>query len=170
MIVGLFVILSMSAQVNFKNKSFLKEVDKWQKGAKVVEYTDVPTSKMGKYFTVTKADELKGYAYVGRVNSCRAGGCDISGPDSESDFEYFDYFVLTDTAGAVVKVSIYNYQATYGEEVTAKSWLKQFIGYKGEKRLVVGKEIDGITGATSSVSAITGSVQDVVSEIKSFVK
>jgi Na+-translocating ferredoxin:NAD+ oxidoreductase RnfG subunit len=55
----------------------------------------------------------------------------------------------------VVQVKVFNYQATHGQEITAKSWLKQFIGYQGQKELKVNKDIDSISGATISTYAIT---------------
>lgn len=102
------------------------------------------------------------HAFVGRVNSCRSGGCSSElKPCPSEAFEYFDYFVLFDFAGQVLKVSVFNYRATHGQEITIKGWLKQFQGYNGVKDLVVGKDIDTISGATISVYGITENVQDV---------
>lgn len=157
----------MYSQVKLNNKPMLKAIDKWEKGAIVEECNKAVFTKMGEYYTITNSNELKGYAYIGRVNSCRSGGCAINGDESEEGFEYFDYFVITDPKGTVVNLGVCNYQASYGEEITAKSWLKQFVGFDGSKRLAVGKGIDGISGATSSVNAITENIQVVVEEIKS---
>ncbi|MCK4920537.1 MAG: FMN-binding protein [Bacteroidales bacterium] len=54
---------------------------------------------------------------------------------------------------------MHNYQATHGQEVTSPGWLKQFVGYDGIKSLVVGREIDAISGATISADAITMNLQ-----------
>jgi len=117
----------------------------------------------GKFFKVTenlKASEIK-YVYVGRVNSCRAGGCSNSGISTPQnlDSEYFDYYIFFDAAKTVKQVEVYNYAATHGYEITAKGWLKQFIGFAGKDTLLVNKDIDGITGATVSVYAITTDIQ-----------
>ena len=41
---------------------------------------------------------IKFLAYVGRVYSCRAGGCSIQMlNDPEGEYEYFDYFILFDS-------------------------------------------------------------------------
>jgi len=48
-------------------------------------------------------------------------------------------------------VKIYNYQASYGQEVTSSNWLKQFKNYTGKEELIVGRNIDAISGATISV-------------------
>jgi len=115
-----------------------------------------------KFFAVHRngSSELKGYLHFGRVNTCRAEGCSapgISGPAEKS--EYFDYTILFTPAMEVEDIRVYNYQASYGHEITARGWLKQFKGFSGEKTLEVGKHIDGISGATISVIAITDDVQ-----------
>ena len=114
----------------------------------------------GKYFKIgTENKENFNYMYIGRVYSCRGGGCTISNDSSkDGNSEYFDYFMLFDKKGTVQYVKIFNYQATHGHEVTAKGWLKQFEGFDGKRRLTVGKEIDTISGATISVNAITSDI------------
>lgn len=122
----------------------------------------------GKFFKIrTDASTLK-YAYVGRVTSCRAGGCGIQ-PEVPADglSEYFDYFILFDATGAVMTVRVYNYQATHGQEITVRGWLKQFIGFKANQELRVGKEVDSITGATISVYAITDDIREKTTLLQS---
>ncbi len=100
------------------------------------------------------------YVYIGRVNSCRAGGCStVSDSTYNLNSEYFDYFMFIDSAFKVMYVKVYNYAATHGQEITAKGWLKQFIGYDGKQPLYVGKDIDAISGATISVYAISSDIQ-----------
>jgi hypothetical protein len=114
----------------------------------------------GKFFrNKSEVSEVK-YVFVGRVNSCRAGGCSISGhvPDN-LESEYFEYFIFFDSSKTVRLVNVYNYQATHGYEITSKGWLKQFAGFSGKDTLEVDKNIDGISGATVSVYAITSDVQ-----------
>ncbi len=125
----------------------------------------------GKFFKMAEngiASEVK-YVYVGRVNSCRAGGCSNSGISTQQnlDSEYFDYFIFFDSAKTVELIEVYNYQASHGYEITAKGWLKQFIGFAGKDTLIVSKDIDGITGATVSVYAITEDVQAKTRLLKS---
>lgn len=114
---------------------------------------------MGKYFTLAKATGQ--YIYIGRVNACREGGClDPSIEKSMDDeFEYFDYYILFDSAFTVQEVKVYNYQATHGQEITSKNWLKQFRHYDGSKKLITGKNIDGISGATISVEALVYDIE-----------
>jgi len=74
--------------------------------------------------------------------------------------EFFDYLIVFDTNLSVQQVKVYNYQATHGQEVTTKGWLKQFQGYDGSRSLTVGKSIDAISGATVSVYEITNDIQE----------
>jgi hypothetical protein len=100
------------------------------------------------------------FVYVGRINSCRAGGCQVSlGAFQTGKPEFFDYYILFNPKGEVARVKIFNYQATHGQEVTVAGWLKQFIGYNGQETLKVGKHIDSISGATISVNALTADVE-----------
>ena len=116
----------------------------------------------GKYFVVSDKKNVSqiNYMYIGRVNSCRAGGCSIS-MDSNENFEteYFDYFILFDLECTVQLVRVFNYAATHGHEVSAKGWLKQFSGYNRTDTLEVGKNVDAISGATISVYAIAIDIQ-----------
>jgi FMN-binding domain len=113
----------------------------------------------GKYFHIKSVDKWIYTVYIGRVNSCRTGGCTSSESENiDSEYEFFDYFILFDPNGKVVSVRVFNYAATHGQEITVKGWLKQFYGYDGTKNLRVGKEIDSISGATISVYGI---VEDI---------
>lgn len=116
----------------------------------------------GKFFEVEiNSDEHKiKYIYIGRVSTCRAGGCSGSSePDTRSTSEFFDYYILYDANCKVRSVKVYNYQATHGQEISATSWLKQFIGYDGSHSLTGNKNIDAISGATISVFAISADVE-----------
>jgi len=117
---------------------------------------------LGKFYCLTNnptSSKIK-YIYIGRVNTCRAGGCSNDSNQANSkESEFFDYFILYDSTCSILKVKIYNYQATHGQEVTAKSWLKQFQGYSGKTELSVGKNVDAISGATISADATTFDIE-----------
>ncbi|MCG8580549.1 MAG: FMN-binding protein [Bacteroidales bacterium] len=124
----------------------------------------------GKFFTITSdnAGSDITHMYIGRVNSCRAGGCSRPGA-SFGDSEYFDYMILFNKNSEVALVKVFNYQATHGHEVTAKGWLKQFIGYNSdEAELEVGRNIDSISGATISVNGITADVSKKTQLLESY--
>jgi Na+-translocating ferredoxin:NAD+ oxidoreductase RnfG subunit len=67
----------------------------------------------------------------------------------------------------VQQVRIYNYQATHGQEITSKNWLRQFKNYTGEKELMAGKNIDAISGATISVDAIISDIEFITGALLS---
>jgi len=153
--------LMCQVSINFTPKSLRIELKK-AVGVEVElkEITLSPeiarTLHLGKFYSVngnTNILPVK-YVYVGRVNTCRAGGCTIKHDDKhESESEFFDYFIFFDATATVQLVKIHNYEATHGQEVTSNNWLKQFKNYNGKEELVVGKNIDAISGATISVDA-----------------
>ncbi len=170
---GIFLMLSIgiSAQdeIDYNPKALHSELGKLSDASDpLLLEIQIPKSLadknpiQGKYFALDyqQGDSPISFIYVGRVNSCRAGGCLASPEKKETGLsEYFDYFVLFDKETVVRQVKVYNYQATHGQEITAKGWLKQFVGYNGNQALRVGKEIDGISGATISVYGITADIE-----------
>ncbi len=155
-----------SGEIDFEHRSLLKTLKK-SNGSSDLEELHIPDSvapmlnEQGKYFRAgaNVTDKKVAYAYVGRVHSCRSGGCSAPGIEVNTGFEYFDYFILYNPKGRIVQVKVYNYQATHGQEITIKGWLRQFKDYKVTDSLKVGKQIDGIAGATISVHAITEDIR-----------
>ena len=123
----------------------------------------------GKFFEILCRGNRISTAYIGRVNSCRSGGCSgQTAPETGNDGEYFDYFILFDTQNRINAIRVYNYEATHGQEITVRGWLKQFIGFDGTDALRVGKEIDSISGATISVNGLVADVQSKSYLLKTF--
>ena len=175
-LVVLFLVVAneiVAQKINFTPRPIYKESQKlWDRDEVDLQEVKVPDSlyndillDKGKIFQTVSQDEILGFAYVGRIYSCRSGGCGMDDAPVEmvsidEDFEYFDYFILFDSALEVRKIRVFNYQATHGHEVSGKGWLKQFIGYKGQEKLEYGKNIDSISGATISANAITYNVME----------
>jgi hypothetical protein len=117
----------------------------------------------GKFFsfpTNPAVSKIK-YLYIGRVSTCRAGGCSINTnqkPDSSA--EYFDYLIFFDASCNVVQVKVSNFQSSRGQEITSNGWLSQFKNYNGKSELNAGKNVDAITGATITVDAMTHDIVD----------
>ncbi len=159
--------LAMSqAEIDYQPKSLGKTLHKAGiENLSLVEELTFPDSirnavtLRGKFFQIPSEQSSFKYIYIGRVNSCRAGGCSVSNNIESGGSEYFDYFILFDSKKTVQEVKVFNYQATHGQEVTVKSWLKQFIGHSEDQTLAVNKNIDGISGATISVYAITADIE-----------
>jgi len=118
-------------------------------------------------------NNLSGIMYMGKVKTCAIGGCVAINPlDASPDLnnEYFDYIIFFDTNAIIKKVRIIDYNATYGYEVCSKNWLKQFIGYFGNESLLVGKNVDGISGATISANAIATDITLQTQLVKSILE
>lgn len=129
---------------------------------------EIQTEGQGSFF-VQNLQPGTPYVYVGRVVSCRAGGCSAAGAAFQANApEYFDYFMLFNDQGEVLKLKVFNYRATHGHEITVAGWLKQFIGYNGREDLVVGKHIDSISGATISVNSLTSDVENKTRLLQAF--
>jgi Na+-translocating ferredoxin:NAD+ oxidoreductase RnfG subunit len=166
--------LAAQTSIDFFPKKLQKELNTTS-GIKIFLNEIIPPSNissqilLGKFYSVTtKPTSIKiKYIYIGRVNTCRTGGCSINSDQvNNKESEFFDYFILYDSACSILKVNIFNYQATHGQEVTAKSWLKQFIGYNGRTKLSVGKNVDAISGATISVEAVAFDIEHKTSLLK----
>jgi len=127
----------------------------------------------GKFYSVLEASNFSSvkYVYVGRVNTCRAGGCALKHiENSGGDSEFFDYFMFFDSTATVQLVKIYNYEASHGQEVTSSNWLKQFKNYNGNEELVAGRNIDAISGATISVDATTFDIEFRTTTLKKIIQ
>lgn len=77
----------------------------------------------------------------------------------------FDYLILLDNSGTIVKSKVLIYREEYGGEIGSTRWLKQFIGIKSSQKLTYKNEIDAISGATISVKSMIRSVNDVLKTV-----
>ena len=122
----------------------------------------------GSFYQVTAAAPVV-YAYLGRVQTCRAGGCAVGKPTQKPvSAEYFDYFILFDTTACIISVRVFNYQASHGHEISSRSWLRQFAGHSSETELKVGKNIDTISGATISVNNISSDISWRIKQLSAY--
>ncbi len=112
----------------------------------------------GKLFILITKTDSSSIVYIGRVNSCRANGCSTDNNSTNGSYEYFDYIIAFNKDMQIINIKVYNYQATHGQEITAKSWLKQFRYKENQAVFRINKNIDAISGATISVYAITDDV------------
>jgi hypothetical protein len=151
----------VSNNISFPAKKIHRSINKiWKiQNVDIELLSDIKHIEMGNFYRLKNNEKLQGYLYVGRVNSCRSGGCEIDRETREPSFEFFDYFVILDTSIVVKKVKIFNYQATHGHEVMSSGWLRQFIGYNGDEDLKYGRDIEAISGATISAKSLNADVQ-----------
>ena len=69
------------------------------------------------------------------------------------------FLVLFDTKGSITNVHIVKYREEYGGQISNQTWLEQFNGSNWNSSFQVGKDIDGISGATISVNSITKGIK-----------
>lgn len=96
---------------------------------------------------ISRADTLLGFAQVRNVK----------GKDQPITF-----LVAVDPAGRLRDVDILVYREPYGGEVAYEPWRRQFRGKGADSPLIVGRDIQGISGATISVNAVTSGVRRAV--------
>ncbi len=71
----------------------------------------------------------------------------------------FTYLIIFKPDGIIEKVSVLLYRENYGGEIASKRFLKQFAGKSNGLNMEYNQDIDGISGATISVQAITRAVK-----------
>ena len=65
------------------------------------------------------------------------------------------YLTCFNMDGQMINAHIVKYREDYGYEVGNRRWLNQFLGLDVSSDYKVGKNIDGISGATISVNSVT---------------
>ncbi len=68
------------------------------------------------------------------------------------------YLLVLDTLGAVVSVEILVYRESHGGEISATAFREQFRGKQPGDRLIPGRDIKTISGATISSRSVTSGV------------
>ena len=72
----------------------------------------------------------------------------------------FIFLIIFNPDGIIEKVSVLLYRENYGGEIASKRFLKQFEGKSNGQEMEYNQDIDGISGATISVQAITRAVKE----------
>ena len=72
----------------------------------------------------------------------------------------FTYLIIFKPEGIIEKVAVLLYRENYGGEIASKRFLKQFNGKSNGVNMEYNLDIDGISGATISVQAITRAVKE----------
>ena len=97
---------------------------------------------------------------------------DISQNDTTIAYAFLDnvmgksmpitFIVILNRDGSILSTNVIKYREAYGGEVGNLSWLSQFNKFNSNSSYKVGKELDGITGATISVNSLTKGIQKIV--------
>jgi Na+-translocating ferredoxin:NAD+ oxidoreductase RnfG subunit len=98
------------------------------------------------YWTISKDDTTIAYAFLDNVIG-------KSMP--------ITFLVILNINGNIINSKVIKYREAYGGEVGNIRWLKQFINRNKNSRYNVGKDINGISGATISVKSITKGIQKI---------
>ena len=87
-----------------------------------------------------------------------------------SKFHKFEYYIIFDTKGEILKVEVLNYNENYGAEICNKRWLKQFHQINTSSFFEYNTTVDGISGATLSVQSISSHIWNVTEKLKNYLK
>ena len=99
------------------------------------------------YWTISQNDTTIAYAFIDNVKG-------KSMP--------ITFMVILDKNGSIINTSIIKYREAYGGEVDNERWLAQFVNRNNNSSYKIGKNIDGITGATISVNSLSKGIQKIV--------
>ena len=83
-----------------------------------------------------------------------------------SKFHKFEYYIVFNNKGDLLKIEVLNYNENYGAEICNKRWLKQFQNINTSSFLTYNNSIDGISGATLSVQSISANSWQVTQKLK----
>jgi len=71
------------------------------------------------------------------------------------------FLVIMGIDGRIINLDVIKYREAYGGEVDNKNWLAQFTNSTDTSQFTVGKNIDGISGATISVNSLSKGIQKI---------
>ena len=71
------------------------------------------------------------------------------------------FLVIVEIDGRIINSEVIKYREAYGGEVGNKNWLAQFTHFSETSNFKLGKNIDGISGATISVNSLTKGIQKI---------
>jgi len=71
------------------------------------------------------------------------------------------FLVILNNEGNILASEVIKYREAYGSEVGNKNWLAQFTHFSDTTDFKVGKNIDGISGATISVNSLSKGIQKI---------
>ena len=98
------------------------------------------------YWNITNEDSTLAYAFLDNVIG-------KSMP--------ITFVVIINPKGKIITSHVVKYREAYGGEVGNKNWLSQFNKLTNSSEYIVGKNIDGISGATISVNSLSKGIQKI---------
>ncbi len=73
--------------------------------------------------------------------------------------EFITYAAALSPQGAVMGIEVLVYRETYGSQIRGETWRKQFVGKRLQEPLILGKDVENISGATLSCKNVTTGVK-----------
>jgi Na+-translocating ferredoxin:NAD+ oxidoreductase RnfG subunit len=110
--------------------------------------------KRPQLFTLNSKTVKKGYLFLAAA---------------PSRYDHFDLMVIYNTDLEIIETKVLIYREDWGAEIGSKRWLKQFMGKSDKQDFRLGYEIQGISGATVSVTSATNAIKLMtlkISELK----
>ena len=98
------------------------------------------------YWTISKGDSTMAYAFLDNVIG-------KSMP--------ITFLVILNIKGDIINTNVIKYREAYGGEVGNKGWLRQFLNRDNNSSYNIGRDIDGISGATISVKSMSKGIQKI---------
>ena len=98
------------------------------------------------YWNITKGDSTMAYAFLDNVIG-------KSMP--------ITFLVILNINGNIINTNVIKYREAYGGEVGNKGWLRQFLYRDNNSSYNIGKDINGISGATISVKSMSKGIQKI---------
>lgn len=161
------VPLSIKAQVNPRslNSNLLKESVKAVLGSqKPVDWKKITVDsnsvkKIRKQFKakLTIPDTL----YIGKI-TIESKKTYIIPDIAPSRSEEFSYLLFINSSKEIVGVDVLEYRENYGYEIDYPFFRNQFKGKEKADRIVFGRTIQNISGATISARSLTNSIHDLL--------
>ncbi len=105
-----------------------------------------------------RSDSLRVYVCTARGRILGYGVAD----NVRGKTNFITYLVGILTDGTVRDIDILAYRESYGGEIANESFRRQFQGKTKDDRLIPGRDIKNISGATISVHAITDGVRKIL--------
>ena len=78
----------------------------------------------------------------------------------------FDFAVVFSDDLEILNSKVLIYREQHERQIGSKRWLKQFFGMTPSSRPELGKDIDGISGATISVSSMTNAINELLVDVE----
>ena len=153
----ILILVSLSGGDNFPllNKHS-KKIDKVISSI----WPEINTEVEGLY---SESSDLKDVGVIGHIELHKV----LSASDTayvyvsqaRSKVDDFDFLVVYNSDLNIQAVKVLQYRENHGGEISSKRFLRQFVGLSGNSNMKYGKDIDGISGATISVRAITAGIK-----------